>query len=64
LKVLVGAQQTTEPDIVAPIVRLLARAVAVVAAMGALGSPVRAGNEALLLIDAETGKVLQAENAT
>ena len=48
----------------APIVRLLARAVAVVAAMGALGSPVRAGNEALLLIDAETGKVLQAENAT
>jgi len=45
-------------------VRFLARALAVAAAAGALSSPVRAGNEALLLIDAETGKVLQAENAT
>jgi len=49
---------------VAPVVRFLARALAVAAAAGALSSPVRAGNEALLLIDAETGKVLQAENAT
>ena len=48
----------------APIVRLLTRALAVVTAVGALASPVCAGNEALLLIDAETGKVLQAENAT
>ena len=48
----------------APVVRFLARALAVAAAAGALSSPVRAGNEALLLIDAETGKVLQAENAT
>src|SRR5262249_260295 len=57
-------QQTTEPDIVAPVVRFLTRTLAVAAAVGALSSPVRAGNEALLLIDAETGKVLQAENAT
>ena len=48
----------------APIVRFLTRTLAVAAVVGALGSPVRAGNEALLLIDAETGKVLQAENAT
>jgi D-alanyl-D-alanine carboxypeptidase len=37
---------------------------AVAVAAIALAGPVRAGNEALLLIDAETGKVLQAENAT
>ena len=48
----------------APVVRFLTRALAVAAAAGALAGPVRAGNEALLLIDAETGKVLQAENAT
>jgi D-alanyl-D-alanine carboxypeptidase len=45
-------------------VRFLSRALAVAVAAGALASPARAGNEALLLIDAETGKVLQAENAT
>jgi D-alanyl-D-alanine carboxypeptidase len=45
-------------------VRLLTRALAVAATAATLASPVRAGNEALLLIDAETGKVLQAENAT
>jgi D-alanyl-D-alanine carboxypeptidase len=45
-------------------VRFLTRALAVAAAAGALAGPVRAGTEALLLIDAETGKVLQAENAT
>jgi D-alanyl-D-alanine carboxypeptidase len=49
---------------VAPVVRFLTRALAVAAAAGALAGPVRAGNEAMLLIDAETGKVLQAENAT
>jgi D-alanyl-D-alanine carboxypeptidase len=42
----------------------LARALAVAGAAVALAGPVRAGNEALLLIDAESGKVLQAENAT
>jgi D-alanyl-D-alanine carboxypeptidase len=43
---------------------LLTRALALAAAVAAFASPVRAGNEALLLIDAESGKVLQAENAT
>jgi D-alanyl-D-alanine carboxypeptidase len=33
-------------------------------ATSVLAGPVRAGNEALLLIDAQSGKVLQAENAT
>jgi D-alanyl-D-alanine carboxypeptidase len=42
----------------------LTRALAVAVAAVAFVGPVRAGNEALLLIDAETGKVLQAENAT
>ena len=32
--------------------------------IGIVAGPARAGNGALLLIDAETGKVLQAENAT
>jgi D-alanyl-D-alanine carboxypeptidase len=42
----------------------LTRGLAVAVAAVALAGPVRAGNEALLLIDAESGKVLQAENAT
>jgi D-alanyl-D-alanine carboxypeptidase len=42
----------------------LTHALAAAVAVLALASPVRAGNEALLLIDAESGKVLQAENAT
>jgi D-alanyl-D-alanine carboxypeptidase len=49
---------------VAPVVRKLARAAAVAIAACALAGPVCAGNEGLLLIDAESGKVLQAENAT
>ena len=48
----------------AHVVRSLTRALAVAGAAVALAGPARAGNEALLLIDAETGKVLQAENAT
>ena len=46
----------------APVVRSLTLAVGLAAC--ALAGPVRAGNEAILLIDAESGKVLQAENAT
>jgi D-alanyl-D-alanine carboxypeptidase len=42
----------------------LSRALAIAVAAVAVAGPVRAGNEALLLIDAESGKVLQAENAT
>jgi D-alanyl-D-alanine carboxypeptidase len=42
----------------------MARALAFAVAAGALAGPVRARAEALLLIDAESGKVLQAENAT
>jgi D-alanyl-D-alanine carboxypeptidase len=42
----------------------LSRALAIAVAAAVLAGPVRAGNEALLLIDAESGKVLQAENAT
>jgi len=49
---------------VAPVVRLLTRTLAIAVAACALAGPVRAGNEALLLIDADSGKVLQAENAT
>jgi len=49
---------------VALVVRSLTRALAAAAAAVALAGPVRAGNEALLLIDAESGKVLRAENAT
>jgi D-alanyl-D-alanine carboxypeptidase len=45
-------------------VRSLTHALAAAVAAVALAGPVRAGNEALLLIDAESGKVLQAENAT
>ena len=48
----------------APVVRTLTRALAVGIAACALAGPVRASNEALLLIDAQSGKVLQAENAT
>jgi len=53
-----------EPDIVARVVRSMSRALVVALAAVALAGPVRAGNGALLLIDAESGKVLQAENAT
>jgi D-alanyl-D-alanine carboxypeptidase len=42
----------------------MARTLLVGIAAGALAKPACAGNEALLLIDAESGKVLQAENAT
>jgi len=49
---------------VALVVRSLSRALVVAVAAVALAGPVRAGNEALLLIDAESGKVLRAENAT
>jgi len=42
----------------------LARGLLTAACAGALALPARAGNEALLLIDVETGKVLRAENAT
>ncbi len=48
----------------ASVVRFLTRALAVAAAAGVLAGAARAGNGALLLIDAESGKVLQAENAT
>ena len=48
----------------APVVRSLTRALAIGIAACALAGPVRASNEALLLIDAQSGKVLQAENAT
>ena len=48
----------------ARVVRSLTHALAAAVAAVALAGPVRAGNEALLLIDAESGKVLQAENAT
>ena len=46
------------------VVKFFARAAVVGLAVGALTGPASAGNEALLLIDAGTGKVLQAENAT
>jgi len=49
---------------VSAVVKFFARAAVVGLAVGALTGPASAGNEALLLIDAGTGKVLQAENAT
>jgi D-alanyl-D-alanine carboxypeptidase len=52
------------PVIVSPSVKLLVRAFLAALVAGALMAPARAGNQALLLIDAESGKVLQAENAT
>ncbi len=42
----------------------IVRALLIGAATAALAIPARAGHEALLLIEADTGKVLQAENAT
>ena len=42
----------------------LIRTLLVGAALAVLANPARAGSEALLLIEAESGKVLQAENAT
>jgi D-alanyl-D-alanine carboxypeptidase len=46
------------------VVKFCAWAFLIGIAAAASASPARAGHEALLLIDAETGKVLQAENAT
>jgi D-alanyl-D-alanine carboxypeptidase len=48
----------------ASLVTFCARGLLIGLAAGMLASPARAGNQSLLLIDAETGKVLQAENAT
>ena len=45
-------------------VRLLARGLFAVLAAATLSFPARAGHEAVLLIDANSGKVLQADNAT
>ena len=42
----------------------IVRALLIGAATAALAIPARAGHEALLLIEADSGKVLQAENAT
>jgi D-alanyl-D-alanine carboxypeptidase len=50
--------------VVASGVRLLARGLLAVLAAAALTLPARAGHEAVLLIDANSGKVLQADNAT
>ncbi len=60
----VGKPLTAGPNIVSPSVKLLARAFLAAVAAGALALPARAGSEALLLVDAASGKVLQAENAT
>jgi D-alanyl-D-alanine carboxypeptidase len=49
---------------VSPSVKWIARAFLAALAASALAVPARAGSEALLLIDAASGKVLQAENAT
>jgi D-alanyl-D-alanine carboxypeptidase len=54
--------QTAGPHIVSAVVRSLARMALVGVVAGALAGPAWA--ESLLLIDAGTGKVLQAENAT
>jgi len=50
--------------VVASGVRLLARGLFAVLAAATLSFPARAGHEAVLLIDANSGKVLQADNAT
>jgi D-alanyl-D-alanine carboxypeptidase len=55
---------TAGPQIVSRVARFFARAALVGIAAGALAGRASAGAEALLLIDAESGKVLQAENAT
>ena len=44
--------------------KIWARTLLIGIVAGIFASPARAGHEALLLIDAESGKVLQAENAT
>jgi D-alanyl-D-alanine carboxypeptidase len=51
-------------EIVSPSVKLLVRALLVAMAMAAAAFPARAGSEAIILVDVETGKVMQAENAT
>jgi D-alanyl-D-alanine carboxypeptidase len=53
-----------EQKIVQSVVGSVARALVVGLALGTLAAPSRASSEALLLIDAASGKVLQAENAT
>jgi D-alanyl-D-alanine carboxypeptidase len=47
-----------------PTLRFTVPAAALAASILTAGSPARAGTEATLLVDAETGKVLHAENAT
>ena len=47
-----------------PSVKLLARALLVATATVASAFSARAGSEAIILVDVESGKVLQAENAT
>ena len=47
-----------------PTLRFSALAAALAASILAAAAPARAGTEATLLVDAETGKVLHAENAT
>ncbi len=50
--------------IVSPSVKWVARTVLAALTAGSLAIPARAASEAVLLIDAASGKVLQAENAT
>ena len=47
-----------------PTLRFPALAAALAASILTAAAPARAGTEATLLVDAETGKVLHAENAT
>ena len=54
----------SEAEIVSSSVKWVARAFLAVLAGSALVAPARAASEAMLLIDAASGKVLQAENAT
>src|SRR5215469_826666 len=51
-------------EIVSPSVKWVARTFLAALTAGALAIPARAASEAVLLIDAASGKVLQAENAT
>src|SRR5215469_6124487 len=51
-------------EIVSPSVKWVARTFLAALAAGTLALPARAASEAVLLIDAASGKVLQAENAT
>jgi D-alanyl-D-alanine carboxypeptidase len=58
------AQSSAGPHIVSAVVKFFARVALIGLAAGMLTGRSLAGNEAILLIDAGTGKVLQAENAT